>query len=395
MIDDEHLSLKKAMRFIEAEGYKIKDSIERMPMGGGRTRSVFIIDRGHEGRGEVARFENIARKKRFGGELRDSHFNSIITLEREASLCNLVSEEAGLPAPNIRGIHRPRNGPPFLMVEYMKGKLWKTFIEESGYSFKKFLHSMYLLGRDIAKVQKIGFGNYGDVMGERAIKSRDRVWVDNPKKYFVDRLKGILDLKLNTAAKPHPEKGSPAFNDNELDKLKTYFDKSLEEIANMPEPTFYGPVLVLTNLHPMHFLVDENGEPSGYFGLQFCQSGPPVLEFYNFNSQLFAYFYDNKDSYYAARKEFFNGFFEAGGQYDLNHETNIAMEQLLSLISPLTGANNYYGRDNDPLRSTWSLEFKELLFDAINGKLDDQADLYLRTQKILKSKTDQPSKPIR
>ena len=55
-----------------------------------------------------------------GGVLLDNHYNSVVTLEREAALYNLLREKAGLSASRVIGLHKPKDGPPFLMVELFK-----------------------------------------------------------------------------------------------------------------------------------------------------------------------------------------------------------------------------------------------------------------------------------
>ena len=78
----------------------------------------------------------------------------------------------------------------------------------------------------------------------------------------------------------------------------------------------------------------------------------------------------------------------------MGHPTNKKLEKVLSLGIPLTAVASYYGRDEDPIRCKWSSQFKELLFDTINDRLEDDISMYTRTQEILRSKTEQPKAPM-
>ncbi|HHE36203.1 MAG TPA: aminoglycoside phosphotransferase family protein [Candidatus Woesearchaeota archaeon] len=362
----------QAKKLIEQHGYKV-NSIEAIE--GSISHIIFRINKGepHEA---IVRFENTYIED-LKGRRKDFQYNSPLSLEREANLCELVRKEAELPAPEIKGLHYTEEGIGFLVVESLKGKHWRNFIKDNNYSLEKFLASLEYLGSDIAQAQRVRFNSYGNIMG--------RNWVEpEGVRNFIERVKTIIDLKIERV------KSTEAFTQKEFNEVKKYFHDSLEELLKMPVPKDHKPVLILTDIHPMNFLVDEKGKPSGYFDLEFCQAGAPVLEIYTLNSQLFAYF--DKDTFHKARNAFFKGFYNNGGVYEEGHPVNQRIEELLGLSGPLSGVACYYGKDHDPIRRTWSKSFKEILFDSITNKIDPLT-AYILIADVLRIKTKQPKKP--
>ena len=273
-----------AKNLIESQGYEVED-IKFIPEG----RNHFCFDvLLKDGSSTIARFE----RDNIDGKKRDFHYNGFLSLERERNLCNILREEAKLPAPKINGLYGISKD-SFLLVEKLPGKSWKEYIQEKNYQLGPFLKSLEFLGEDLAQVQRINFESYGDVI--------DRNFIQPYGIYnFTDRLKTITNLKLQRAKK------SNVLTMPELSEVDKYFRQNFDFIDKKLQFHEEKPVLILTDIHPMNFLVDMNGKPSGYPDLEWCQSGIPSLEFYILKYGLFNYF-DN-DTFDKAEDAFFRGF---------------------------------------------------------------------------------------
>ncbi len=358
------------------------DSIERIPEGNSHYNFNVRLDSGDE---VIAKFD---KPHRFSpdGRKRDYHYNGELSLEREASLCSLVRKKVGLPAPEIKGIHQVQvhdQEHKFLVVEKMPGQLWDRFIHQNDYSLEKYLKSLEYLGADIAQVQQFQFRSYGDVMGEDNVEPQGIL-------DFAERLSQITDLKLQRARQ------AQSLGEREMGEVSAYFAGHIRQLdGELKKQSKHksknqedSPVLVLTDLHPRNFLVDEKGKPSGYIDLEFCQSGHPSLEFYLAGLQFFNYF--NQNTFEAARKSFFQGFTAQGGSYALDDPLNQQLEKVLCAQHMLAAVTAYH-RVKDGLRDTWSQRFKELLFHAIN---DNEVD-YIGFADIIREKMKQPKNPAR
>jgi aminoglycoside phosphotransferase (APT) family kinase protein len=282
----------------------------------------------------------------------------------------MLAGKAGLPTPPILGYH-DIEGVPFLVVDKLPGKHWKTYIEESGYSLQAYLQSLEFLGMDIAKAHRISLPSYGDVISATSIHPAG---ITN----FAARLEHIFSLKLKKAEKVLPRE--------DFAVVQNYFDQGVQSLAEHLAGDKYKPVLVLTNLHPMNFLVDKQGKPSGYPDLEFSQAGVKALEMYNMGSQLFSYF--DQPTFDAAQEAFFRGYAAQGGVYDVGDKTNQKLEALLCAGHTLSAVTGYHGA-RDGLRDTWSSEFKDLLFKVMSaGEMD-----YIAFADIIRQKTKQPRTP--
>ncbi len=320
----------------------------------------------------IARFEKNDTPLTIGGIRRDFHYNGQLSLERETNLCEIVREEARLPAPKVYGLHRTKDV-SFMLVEKLPGVHWKKYLEDTDYDLDNFLKSMYFLGRDIAQAQQVHFASYGDII------SRNNVSPAGISEFRL-RLSQIISLKLQRA------EHSNSLTERETAEITSYFRRDFDRLNSSLRTASSPPVLILTDLHPMNFLVDANGKPSGYFDLEFCQSGVPALEFYPFRMNLFNYF--DASTFLQAEDAFFRGFEDNEGSYDRFNEGNIMLERILA-IGHLFSAVVAYHDASDGLRNTWSQQFKDIMFNAIVGKDVD----YNAVADVLRAKTKQPKHP--
>ncbi|MBT4804989.1 phosphotransferase [Candidatus Woesearchaeota archaeon] len=357
-----------AKSIIESEGYQVSN-INYIPEGNSHFCFDIVLN---DGTPVVARFEKTSRISDIDDKKRDFHYNGLLSLERERNLCEIVKNEARLPAPKVYEIHHTEKG-SFMLVEKLSGIHWKDFLEESNYNLDLYLQSLKYLGSDMAQVQQVNFESYGDIMGRNEIQP-------NKINNFADRLKAITDLKLQRA------EGSGVLNEQQFSEVKKYFDDDLNYLENKLKSSGEKPVLVLTDIHPMNFFVDDEGKPSGYFDLEFCQAGVPALEFYTIKFGLFNYF--DRETFQKAETAFFEGFENNGGQYERDSSVNLALERTLSIGHLLAAVTSYHGAV-DGLRDTWSEQFKDIMFDAIQRKDVN----YVAIADVLRSKTKQPKQP--
>jgi hypothetical protein len=357
-----------ARDLIEAQGHDVT-SIELISEG--RSHINFDVTL-RDDTPIIARFERKHRLSPVDGKRRDFHYNGILSLERERNLCSLVREEVGLPTPQIYGLYDTAEG-PLLLVEKMPGSHWKDFIKNNNYSLEAYLKSLEFLGRDIAKVQRIRFNSFGDVMGRNHVYPGD---ITN----FARRLEMITGLQIKRAS------FSGSLSGKDLKEVENYFQGNLDELVDTTKHHQEGPVLVLTDIHPMNFLVDEQGKPSGYIDLEFCQSGVPSLELYYLKLSMFNYF--DEQTFKKAEKAFYIGFENSGGIYDKKDPTNLKLEETLSVSHFLAAATSYHGV-SDGLRDDWSNKFKDIMFKTIK---DESID-YMAVADVLRPKTMQPRQP--
>ncbi len=355
----------KAASLLKAKGYEII-SISLIPEG--RSHDVFDASLAG-GRSVIARFEKPSQNRQ---PRRDFQYNGLISLERENYLCSLVRETAGLPAPKIESLFVV-DDQKFAVAEKLPGKHWKSFLEEKNYSQQVYVSSLELLGADIAQAQRVRFDSFGDIMMDSVIEPAG---VTN----FALRLGSLLQLKIDREEKTN------ALSPRELFEVKQYFVDQLNCLYPPLEKTKLASHLILTDLHPMNYLVDDSGKPSGYFDLEFCQAGHPALEIYYLGLQLFNYF--NPENATLAQDAFYRGYRENGGQYDPLDVTNRKLETVLSAGQTLTAVTAYHGV-KDGVRDTWSTQFKEILFDAISSDTMDTAAY----AGVIRQKTRQPTQP--
>jgi len=352
------MDIKKAQDLLNLRGYDVV-SISQFPFG--RNREVFDFTTA-DGCSLIARFVK-------EGNWRDMQYDGLLSLERDMNMYALAGA-AGLPTPRVIGYH-DAEGVSFLVVEKLPGQHWKAFLEKEEYSLDAYLRSLEYLGSDIAKAHAVSLPSYGDIISHTSILPKG---VTN----FAVRLEHLLGLKLAPAQK--------VLSEGEFAVVRTYFSKEVLALEEDLGSNRYHPTLILTNLHPTNFLVDEQGKPSGYPDLEFSQAGVPALEMYNMGLQLFSYF--DQPTFDLAKKAFFDGYAAAGGVYDPKDRTNKQLEALLCAGHTLSSVTGYQGV-RDGLRDTWSAEFKHILERVMStGEMD-----YVAFADVIRQKTKQPKQP--
>ncbi len=357
-----------AKDLIESQGYSVS-SIQHIPEGRSHYGFDICFD---DGTPAIARFEREREVGSVDGKRRDFHFNGQLSLEREKNLLEIVKNEADIPAPEVYETYSA-GAESFMLVQKLPGVCWKEFLEETDYDLDLYLDSLRFLGSDIAQVQRVKFESHGDVMGRHEVQPYGI-------KNFADRLAGITDLKLQRAEL------SGALSEGELDDLRGSLERDLDYLGQKLNGSEDKPVLVLTDLHPMNFLVDDKGKPSGYFDLEFSQAGMPALEFYALKYGLFNYF--DKSTFEKAEDAFFDGFEGNGGKYVRTDPVNLSLERTLSVGHLLGAVTSYHGA-SDGLRDTWSDQFKDIMFDAVQNRDVD----YVAISDVPRQKTGQPKHP--
>lgn len=340
------MELKQAVSALETEGFAVH-SISPCPSGLSHHNFEVMLSSNFypEPQRLVARFESDLGRS--DGRRIDLIYGGKMSLEREIGLCTLVREGAGLPAPNTTGPYTKTE--PFILAEYMPGKLWGEFLQQQNYSRQSYLKSLELLGEDVGKVHSVTFDAFGDVMGN---------YVDNGVDNFSARLEQVIQRNL--------ENNGDKFNETERKYAEQYFASMLRKIEKSTKKD--KPRLVLADLHTNNLMVDTHGKPSGYFDLEFCQTGVPALEVYNVSLQFFALF--NLELFSEAQKTFLKGYRASGLNYEPEDPKNKQVELILAANHFFRAAASYQKFTEGP-RVGWAAKFKEIFFDiAENGKID-------------------------
>ena len=356
------ISESKAKYLIEEKGCKIK-SIKKIPEGSNHYSFDVILEDGTPLIGKFKKNKN---------NLRDSLFGGIISLERECAIYSLIGEKTGLPTPKLYGKYKD-GGIYFILVEKLPGKLWSDYIRENNYSISCFLKSLEYLGQDIARLQKVTFETFGDLMNEYLVLPKGII-------NFADRFIGITKMRLKRV------KEKNILDTKKVHLVKKYFFQQISEIREYLYNYKSKPTLVFTDMHSRNFLVNDFGKPSGYFDLESCQAAHPALEFYGLKFFLFNYF--NYETFKKAEDSFFKGYKKEGGEYDQGDYINKKLEDLLA-INRIMELSESYHEIKDGLRDKWSIKFKELLFEAI----ETNSVNYSKIADIIRAKDGQPKNP--
>lgn len=315
------------------------------------------------------KFFAIAKFERQSGR-RDSSFNGPLSLERQRNLMELLRKNS-LPAPKVLGIFETEQG-PFILTEKLPGMHWDKYQSISGYTKEAYLKSLNHLGFSIADVQKIRFGSYGDVLSETEVSPQGIV-------DFADRVDMFMKLKMARA------RAVGVFDSEESEQVTQYLNSEINSFRYAISEDLNGPVLVLTDMHPRNFFVDEDGKTSGYFDLEHCQAAHSALEFYGLRIFLFNYYNGISNQ---ALDTFMKSYQENGGVYDPDKPGNQNLERLLSVGHLISASTSYFGA-KDGLRDTWSAKFKNILFEA----LDKGVINYEAVGNVFRMKTGQPRLP--
>ena len=350
---------------IERHGFKLSD-IRLIPEG--RNHFVFdvVLD---DGTRVIAKFKADPN----GSDVRyDSLYGGRLSLQREAAIYQLVRETAELPAPRIYLKHESDEA-SFLLVEKLDGALWREYVAQHNFARESFLRSLEYLGQDIARLQRIRFPSYGNVMGPNDVSPTG---IES----FADRFIGVMDMRIDRAV------ARQVFSANDGAAMRRYFHSSFREIASSLGPEVAPPVMVFTDLHADNFLVDSDGRPSGYFDLESSQAAHAALEFCGLRLFLFNYF--GAESFGEAETSFFSGYISAGGSYDPSRRETERLEHLL-VTGRLLELTESYFEYRDGLRDGWSDRFKALFWQALQA---DRID-FAAVGDIYREKTGQPIAP--
>ena len=357
----------KARELIErhARAYQIS-SIRLIPEGANHFVFELTLE---DGTPLVAKFKKDPGRK---DERRDSLYDGPLSLQRESALYRLIREKAALAAPTIYMQHESDDA-SFLLVEKLAGVPWREYLAERNFSRDCFLRSLEYLGGNIARLQRIKFPSFGDVVGKNTVLPGN---VDNFAKRFI----GVMNMRIDRASR------RGVFTGQDIERFRRHFVSGFNELSDHLHTRSTQPVMVFTDLHADNFLVDATGRPSGYFDLESCQAAHPALEFYGLRLFLFNYF--DEQSFRQAEDAFFAGFKKGGGSYDRFRRENIQLMHLLAAGRMLELTESYF-KYEDGLRDSWSARFKSLFWQAIeSGQVD-----YLAVGEIFREKTRQPAGP--
>jgi len=352
---------QKAKQAIESLGYEV-NSLRLVPEG----IKHYVFEFKSQNKLMFARFaktDNLERDPVHGGAL---------SLEREAYLCSLVRNKAGLPAPQTEGPFQFQDK-RFLIAEAMPGIYWNKWLKNQNYSLNAYLRSLEFLGGSLAQAHKVVFSSFGNIMNEGVVEPEGIM-------NFADRLNQIIGFKI---AK---EEEKNILSKSERNRMKKYFARNLEGLSSGLKATPQKPSLLLTDIHPTNYSVDETGRPCGYFDLETCQAGLPPLEFLAQQVTMFNFF--DSDNYEKARDAFFRGYEQNGGAYEKDSQVNKKLESLLYIGHALSCVTVYHGV-RDGIRDEWSEQSKTMLFRAVEKEDID----YTKFSDMFRSKTKQPNKP--
>ncbi len=356
---------ESAQKLLSEAGFNVE---QISPCSGGISHHNFDVIINSEGWRQryIARVE--ADLGRSSGRRADTIYGGEMSLGREAASCRLVREKAGLPAPEVYGLYHTM--PEFLLMEYLPGTHWSTYLQQQNYSLQSYLHSLELLGEDVGKAHRVQFGSFGDVAGSIVL---------NQTNSFSQRLERIIRRNM--------EINGPSLADRERRQAETYFQQAWDTLSEMRG--YQKPTLVLADVHPTNIFVDAKGKPTGYFDLEFCQAAVPAVEMYNLSLQFYGLF--NPEVFPLARGALLSGYNKTAPEpYNPDQPENQLLEQVLT-ANHLFRAAAVYQQFTTGLRVDWAERFRKLLFYIIDeGKID-----YAGFGEIMRSKTSFPVEPTR
>ena len=348
------VDVEKAKAALEGCGYKI-EAIRQINEGSNH----FVFDVMLSGnRPAICKFAKIRETEEglYEGN-KDTLFGGELSLGREAYLFRMIRKEAGVPTPEVYGVHESPYG-KFILLERMDGISQKECMVRSGFSKKMFLDSMEFLGRDFAKIQNITFPTFGNIMEDSVIEPSG---MNN----FSDRFLQVVDMRIERCIQKQ------VFTPEETVKVTEFFHDMLERLRSHFDAKVTPPVLVFTDMHAENFFTDEKGVPTGYFDLESAQAAPAALEFYGFRFFLYN-FYDSA-CFKEAEQAFFQGYQAAGGKYAPSCQADEDAINFLAGCRLLELAQSYWGYI-DGIRDTWGQDMKDLLFSYMKtGSIDYDA----------------------
>lgn len=359
------METKKAIEALETEGFKVHFIT---PCQNGVSHHNFDVmlseNSSSEPQRRVARFESDLGRS--DGRRVDLIYGGKMSLEREAALCSLVREKAGLPAPKTTGPYTKAES--FILAEHMPGQLWGEYLQQQNYSCQAFLNSLRLLGEDVGKAHSVTFDAFGDLMG---------TYVDNGVSNFSTRLEQVIQRNL--------QNNGDKFSEPERMRAEKYFASTLQKIEKATKKD--KPRFIFADLHPNNLMVYSDGKPSAYFDLEFCQTGVPALEIYNVSLQFFALF--NLELFSEAQNAFLKGYRASGLDYEPEDPKNKQVELVLAANHFFRAAASYQ-KFTEGSRAGWAAKFKDIFFDIVDNDIID----YIGFKKTVRPQfPNQPSLP--
>ena len=365
-----NITCKEAQKALESSGYNIEKIVQ---INEGSNHYVFLITLDNNKKA-ICKFAKVRKTEENIGEAnRDTLFNGILSLEREAYLFSMIGEKAKVPTPEVYGIHPSEYG-TFILLECMTGISHKQYMADSGYSKDAFLKSMEYLGADFAKIQSITFPSFGNIMENSVIEPAGL-------KNFSDRFASVIEMRIDRCMK------KDMFTQEEYKIVSEFFNKKLELLRPQFDINVSSSALIFTDMHAENFFVNNSGHPSGYFDLESAQAAPAALEFYGFRFFLFN-FYD-EECFKESEAAFFKGYVENGGAFAPKTAEDYAAIDFLAGCRLLELSQSYWGHI-DGIRDTWGQEMKDLLFKYINT---DKID-YMAIGDIWRQRDKQPLHPL-
>jgi tRNA A-37 threonylcarbamoyl transferase component Bud32 len=358
------ITCELARNLLEKSGVVVTD-IELIPEGS--NHKVFIVTT--EQSKMICKFP-IKRETEVDHNM-DTLFGGELSLAREESIYN-ITRALDVPAPEVYDF-KHMDGYDFILIELMKGQSLTKHIDSTNYSKSSFLEAIKYLGRDCAKIQKIHFKSFGDLINETSITPPGLI-------NFADRFESIVSRRIKRTA----DKG--AFTSDEVQLVQDFFMERLSIFRPLLDISNKPATLVFTDMHADNFFVDNTGQPSGYFDLESSQAAPAELEFYGFRFFLFNYF--DEETMIEAERLFFDSYITAGGLYAPTHQLDHELIDFLSACRLLELTESYWGH-KDGLRDLWAFKMKTLLMQYIfTLKVD-----YITLADIFREKTKQPKTP--
>lgn len=364
------ITISTAKEALLSAGYSIADISQ---INEGSNHYVFLVTLSNNEQC-ICKFAKVRNtEENIGAANRDTLFGGLLSLEREAYLFSMIRKEADVPTPKVYGIHHSSYG-TFIVLECMRGISQKEYMKNSGYSKKAFLESMKYLGEDFAKIQKVSFPTFGNIMDHSVIEPDGLT-------NFSDRFRQVIQMRIDRCMQ------KKMFNNEEYQRILCFFDQKFEALREHFDRTVSTPVLNFTDMHAENFFVDETGRPSGYFDLESAQAAPAALEFYGFRFFLFN-FYDEK-CFKDAENAFFDSYKNAGGLYAPSSADDYAAIDFLAGCRLLELSQSYWGYI-DGVRDTWGEQMKQLLFQYMDTNVID----YMTVGQIWRQRDGQPLSPL-
>ena len=350
--------MNKILSKLNFIGFDFKEVVE---IGEGANRTVYNLSLSNGS-------EAIAKTRSKQLNQKDTLFNGFVSNKREKNILSILHNNY-IPVPKVYFCDDE-----LIVTEKLKGTLFSQFLENNNHSEKLFLKSMFDLGVNIGKVQKIKFNNYGDIIGKNRVYQKGLT-------NFKQRINNIFNYRLHKALT------KKVITDAEYKTVTSLFKKKIEKVFGESSIKSISPVFVLTDLHVDNFIVNDEGFIAGFFDIESSQSAHPALEFYGIKMFLMNYY--DEYTFKKAKSSFENGYISINKDYDFSNKENIELEKILTAGRMLELAESYCNI-NDGIRNSWSSKFKELLLDYIHTNNID----YQAISSILRYKTKQPKKAI-